>query len=606
MKLAEHIKIYRRGMAALWRLSRDETVFRFLGAVVEAVTPYVPIWFSARLIDAIAAGRPAGTLALYAGLTVGLSFALGLLAAWFQKRRGVGNVAFGDNLAFSYSRKAMEMSYASIEDRDVALRRERVDRETTMGYNFHTLRESTKNAILYLTQIAASVSLTASFFALGSVAVWMKLTLAAGVAAAAAWQMALFFLSARQVRKLMSRVLDVNLHVGKLNELTGDYAYGKDIRLYDMGEGLVQKELELSLSWTRAFNRVHLRSGLLDTLGKAADFALRFGVYLVLIYAALRGEVSVGSIAQYVSCVTLLLSAATGIVTSVTQLAVNNQYLQRWFSFFDIPNDMYRGTLTVEKRDDNEYFVEFRDVSFQYPHTDAWALRHVNLKFKVGQRLAVVGVNGSGKTTFIKLLTRLYDPTEGVILLNGVDIRKYDYDEYMSLFSVVFQDFRLFSVSLGQNVAASTEFDRARVEDCLKRAGLEERESAMPRGLDTPLYKDFDKDGVEISGGEAQKIALARALYKDAPFIILDEPTAALDPVSEYQVYSRFNAIAGDKTAVYISHRLASCRFCDKIAVFDAGRIVQTGSHEELLADEDGKYHALWTAQAQYYTKEKE
>ncbi len=606
MKLTEHIKIYRRGMAALWRLSRDETAFRFLGAVVEAVTPYVPIWFSARLIDAIAAGRPAGTLALYAGLTVGLSFALGLLAAWFQKRRGVGNVAFGDNLAFSYSRKAMEMSYASIEDRDVALRRERVDRETTMGYNFHTLRESTKNAILYLTQIAASLSLTASFFALRSVAVWMKLTLAAGVAAAAAWQMALFFLSARQVRKLMSRVLDVNLHVGKLNELTGDYAYGKDIRLYDMGEGLVQKELELSLSWTRAFNRVHLRSGLLDTLGKAADFVLRFGVYLVLIYAALRGEVSVGSIAQYVSCVTLLLSAATGIVTSVTQLAVNNQYLQRWFSFFDIPNDMYRGTLTVEKRDDNEYFVEFRDVSFQYPHTDAWALRHVNLKFKVGQRLAVVGMNGSGKTTFIKLLTRLYDPTEGVILLNGVDIRKYDYDEYMSLFSVVFQDFRLFSVSLGQNVAASTEFDRARVEDCLKRAGLEERESAMPRGLDTPLYKDFDKDGVEISGGEAQKIALARALYKDAPFIILDEPTAALDPVSEYQVYSRFNAIAGDKTAVYISHRLASCRFCDKIAVFDAGRIVQTGSHEELLADEDGKYHALWTAQAQYYTKEKE
>ncbi len=603
MKIGEHIKIYRRGIAALWRLSRDGAAFRFLGAVVEAVTPYVPIWFSARLIDAIAAGQPAGTLALYAGLTVGLSFALGLLAAWFKKRIDVGNFEFSDNLAFSYSWKAMEMSYASIEDRDVALRRERVENETTMGYNFYTLRECTQSAILYLTQIAASVSLTASFFALGSVAVWMKLALASGVAAAVAWQIVLYSLSARQVRKLMSCVVDVNLHAGKLDELIGDYAYGKDIRLYGMGEGLVQKELELSMTWTRAFNRVHLRAGLLDCLGKAADFVLRFGIYLVLIYASLRGEVSVGSIAKYVSCVTLLLSAAAGIVKSITQLAVNNGYLQRYFSWFDIPNEMYKGTLTVEKRDDNEYFVEFRDVSFRYPHTEAWALRHVSFKFKVGEKLAIVGLNGSGKTTFIKLLCRLYDPTEGEILLNGVDIRKYDYDEYMSLFSVVFQDFRLFAVSLGQNVAADTQFDKERVYDCLSRAGFDVRESSMPKGLDTPLYKDFDKDGVEISGGEAQKIALARALYKDAPFIILDEPTAALDPVSEYEVYSRFNSIAGDKTAVYISHRLASCRFCDKIAVFHAGQIVQSGRHEELLADTSGKYHALWTAQAQYYTK---
>ena len=604
MKLSEHIKIYRRGMAALWRLSRDEAAFRFLGAVVEAVTPYVPIWFSARLIDAIAAGRPAGTLALYAGLTVGLTFALGLLAAWFKKRMDVGNFEFNDNLAFSYSRKAMEMSYASIEDRDVALLRERVQSESTTGYNFYTLRECTQNAILYLTQIAASVSLTASFFALGSVAVWMKLALAAGVAMAVAWQMVLYSLSSRQVRKLLSSVVDVNLHAGKLVELEGDYAYGKDIRLYGMGEGLVQKELELSMTWARAYNRVQLRAELLNSLGKAADFVLRFGVYLVLIYASLQGEVSVGSIAQYVSCVTLLLSAAAGIVRSIQRLTVNDGYLKRLFSWFDIPNEMYKGTLTVEKRDDNEYFVEFRDVSFKYPHADTWALRHVNMKFKVGEKLAVVGMNGSGKTTFIKLLCRLYDPTEGEILLNGVDIRKYDYDEYMSLFSVVFQDFKLFSISLGQNVAASTDFDRARADECLKRAGFDGREAMMPKGLDTPLYKDFDKEGVEISGGEAQKIALARALYKDAPFIVLDEPTAALDPVSEYEVYSRFNAIAGDKTAIYISHRLASCRFCDKIAVFHEGQIVQTGRHEELIADAVGKYHELWTAQAQYYTAE--
>lgn len=272
----------------------------------------------------------------------------------------------------------------------------------------------------------------------------------------------------------------------------------------------------------------------------------------------------------------------------------------------DIPNKMYQGSLTTEKRSDRQYEVEFKDVSFRYPGSDDWALRHVNLKFRVGQRLAVVGENGSGKTTFIKLLCRLYDPQEGEILLNGINIRKYRYDDYMKLFSVVFQDFWLLPETLGENVAGAAEYDRARARECLKEAGFEERLSRMPKGLDTCLYKTFDKDGVEVSGGEAQKIAIARALYHDKPFIVLDEPTAALDPIAEAEIYSKFNEIAGDKTAVYISHRLSSCKFCDEIAVFDHGEVVQKGAHEALLQDEAGKYYALWNAQAQYYVEKKE
>jgi ATP-binding cassette subfamily B protein len=210
-------------------------------------------------------------------------------------------------------------------------------------------------------------------------------------------------------------------------------------------------------------------------------------------------------------------------------------------------------------------------------------------------------MNGSGKTTFIKLLCRLYDPDEGEIHLNGIDIRKYDYNEYMRLFSIVFQDFKLFSFSLAQNVAASVRYDEKVVEDALDKVGLEKRLETMPKGIETPLYKDFDEDGVEISGGEAQKIALSRALYRDAPIIILDEPTAALDPISEFEIYSKFNEIVGTKTAFYISHRLSSCRFCDEIAVFNEGRIIQKGNHEELLKDEHGKYYELWNSQAQYY-----
>ena len=174
----------------------------------------------------------------------------------------------------------------------------------------------------------------------------------------------------------------------------------------------------------------------------------------------------------------------------------------------------------------------------------------------------------------------------------------------MQIFSVVFQDFQLLSQSLGSNVAGTLEYDRARVRRALEDAGLGERLQAMPQGLDTQLYKDFAENGVEISGGEAQKIAIARALYKDAPFIILDEPTAALDPIAEADIYSRFNEIAGDRTAIYISHRLSSCKFCDEIAVFDQGHIVQQGSHEALLQDSSGLYRRLWDAQAQYYVTE--
>ena len=330
-------------------------------------------------------------------------------------------------------------------------------------------------------------------------------------------------------------------------------------------------------------------------------------IYLFVCLKAWGGAFGVGEVSQYVGAITNLFLGITGIFSYLGQLYNNASFLSTVYSLLDLPNEMYQGSLTTEKRSDRKYEIEFRDVSFRYPGSDAWALRHVNLKFQVGSRLAVVGRNGSGKTTFIKLLCRLYDPTEGEIRLNGIDIRKYRYEDYLSLFSVVFQDFKLLALPLGENVAAEKTYEKARVTQCLQKAGFGQRLSELPQGLETYLYKELKKDGVDVSGGEAQKIALARALYRDAPFIILDEPTAALDPVAEAQVYESFNAILEDKTAVYISHRLSSCKFCDEIAVFDQGEVVQKGTHASLMAEEQGLYHALFTAQAQYYvTSQKE
>ena len=604
MKLREHMQIGRRAIKHLFSLSRRYCLSTVAGSIVTSLMPYVPIYFSAKLIDGLAAGEGIEVLALYASLTVGLVALLSLLNGWITVQNDLGSKEQARGLDWVYAEKAMGMSYASIEDREVNLLRERIRYESQTGYGLYWLIHFFRALAGYVVQIAASVSLSVSFFAVSTVPLWQKLAFVGAVITTTLVNILLTSKRGKITSAFNSKCVDWNLIDAKFSSYVDDYRGGKDIRLYGLAPSLTEFDLGTQMSVWKQEAKMELQCMGLRLLDTLMNYGLQLGVYMLLIAAALGGGISVGSIARYVSCVMLLLTAAEGAATAIQSLLVNNQYLKRYFEYLDIPNPMYQGSLTVAKRDDNEYYIEFRDVSFRYPNTENYALRHGNRKFRVGEKLAVVGMNGSGKTTFIKLLCRMYDPTEGEICLNGVDIRKYDYDEFMALFSIVFQDFQLMAFSLGQNIAASAAYDKDRAEECLERAGFDQRLSDMSKGLDTALYQHFDREGVEISGGEAQKVALARALYKDAPFIALDEPTAALDPVAEYEVYSRFNQIAGDKTAVYISHRLASCRFCSEILVFDSGNIVQRGSHEELMADESGRYHALWDAQAQYYAHE--
>ena len=393
-----------------------------------------------------------------------------------------------------------------------------------------------------------------------------------------------------------------------------------DLRVYEQQENVCNPYMERMDMFRRGGVLAKTFAGpmgLWNGLSASLSAILTGAVYLFVCMKAWAGVFGVGSIAQYVGAITSLFLGLTNLLRSLGVMRFNAAYLKNTFAFLDIPDKMYQGSRPIEGTADNrtaagkglpdqpasnkEFEIEFRDVSFKYPGSQDYALRHVTMAFKMGRRTAVVGMNGSGKTTFIKLLCRMYDPTEGQILLNGVDIRQYRYSDYIRLFSVVFQDFVLFALPLGENVAGVKDYDRERVKECLEKAGFSRRLDKMPDGLDTYLYKDLDKEGVEVSGGEAQKIAIARTLYKDAPFVILDEPTAALDPVAEMEIYSKFNDIIEDKTAVYISHRLSSCQFCDEILVFDQGRIVQRGSHQILVADTKGKYCEMWTAQAQYY-----
>ena len=391
--------------------------------------------------------------------------------------------------------------------------------------------------------------------------------------------------------------------LSKVNRLFGyfgwnivDPRYGKDIRLYEaqkmMTDSWKENTKKSNTHWKWQGDKCfgyNLASDLLS-LGRSI-FA-----YFYVALLAIRKLIGVGTFTQLIAAEGGLDGAIGGMVISVTELVKRCNYAYEYVIFMEYPEALTKGDKPIEKK---AHEIEFRHVSFVYPKTDRKVLDDVSIKIAPGEHLSIVGLNGAGKTTFIKLLCRLYDPTEGEILVDGVDIREYDYKQYMEQFAPVFQDFKLFAFSVAENIAF-TDKD-ADVSALTDRVGLHDFVEGLPKGTETNIFKFFDEEGVEPSGGEQQKIAIARALCKDAPVVILDEPTAALDPIAEYEIYRQFNTLVGGKSAFYISHRLSSCQFCDRIAVFSDGHIAEYGTHAELEKIEGGIYAEMFEAQAKYY-----
>lgn len=321
--------------------------------------------------------------------------------------------------------------------------------------------------------------------------------------------------------------------------------------------------------------------------------------YAIAVAKTVTGAITIGSFAKYTGAILQLLNGFGQIVSSQEYIGNVVMNLESFLMFMQRTNQYRTGSLHVEKRSDNKYEIEFHDVCFSYPGSNEKVLNHVDFKFTAGEKLAVVGENGAGKSTFIKLLCRMYEPSEGYISLNGIDIRKYDYQEYLSLFGVVFQNFHIFGVTVAENIAMDSSWDKKKVKELLKQVELLEYVDSL-QDKENTVVRNGDEDSIDISGGQAQKLSIARAMYKDAPFVILDEPTAALDPISESLIYEKFNDMVKEKSALFISHRMSSCKFCDNIIVFEKGRIIEHGSHNELLHSL-GKYAAMWNAQAGYY-----
>ncbi|HOG01473.1 MAG TPA: ABC transporter ATP-binding protein [Clostridia bacterium] len=609
------IKTYIKGAKFINSVEPFLIQLLYLENALWALTPFVNIVMSGTIIDELAGSRDLVKLIVLAAATVGLNFLVKCSANFVSRFLRAKKNVFEDALEMTLSKKVASLDYARIESAELRalVSKLREDARHDLSGVWKVVATTYGLApgvfsVLFATAVTLRALLTfgekqASWLLSFAVSPWAALAIVAvivgGVFLSGRWGKS----SAGHAAKTYADISPFNhFYFYYLNNYLGVYQTGKDIRLYDQKELILSEQVARFGAAKKANAKIAGDNSLYQSLDSLISVGSSAFVFAFIGLKALSGVISLGEIVRFTGSINRFIDGFARIMRNVGWARANTPRLQTYLDFLALPEAENSGTLDVPR---TGLEFEFRNVSFMYPGTDAYVLHGLNFKVKPGEKLAVVGVNGSGKTTMVKLLCRLYNPSEGAILLNGVDVREYKFEQYIRLFSVVFQDYALYSATLAQNVAAADEPDMERAKQALIKAGFGERLTSLEKGLDTQLYRTFDPEGIEVSGGEAQKIALARALYKDAPFVVLDEPTAALDPIAEFDIYSRFNDMTGGKSAIYISHRLSSCRFCDEVAVFDEGRIIQKGTHDALIS-EGGKYAQLWNAQAQYYAEKRD
>ena len=588
-----------RALRLLFTCSRDWAVMG-VTILADGLYPFISIHLSALLLEALYKKRPPEEMIFLALSGAGAALVVSLIRHLAAKYKNTLWWSLRFRLEEPLMEKAMGMDYELMEDEEVLkLRSGQEEYRRHGGSAFEIFIWQFE---LFLTACMKLV------FALVTLRTLPSLFPSGMLATAAALITAGLFLINRAGRRAGEREYQIwqenadseRLHSFIMSEVILNSEAGKDIRLFHQQDMLLDYGEQTCESGRRIYQkiaRLQMGQGFLQSLWAAA---LGVIAYLATGIQACGGVIAPGSIVRYAGGIRQTVQALTDLLASWRYLHNYRERMDEFFAYLDLPERKKKGTIPVPKRRDGRFLIEFKNVSFRYPGTDAWVLQNLNLRFEIGERVALVGPNGSGKTTFVKLLCRLYDPTEGTILMNDVDIRKYRYNEYMRLFSVVFQDFQVFSLKMGEYIAGSSDVDTKKALDAAERAGLSPLLARMPQGPDTMIGRDFSEEGFVISGGEAQKLAMARAIYKDAPIMILDEPTAALDPVAENEIYTHFHEVIGRGTALFISHRLSACRFAREILVFEKGRLVQRGSHQELCRTQ-GLYRRMWEAQARYY-----
>ena len=607
-KLTDGINIFFRGFKTMWHFSPACTTITFR-MIIERLMPFVNIYFSSLIIHELSSDRNRESLIKYIVIAVLLNFVcVFLLQAIDTTTLKAYSILWTEEFN-SVTKIALSLDFEALESTEIQnkislLKAHQENVDSPLADPLY----SVSCLLSGLLGLGTSVYLLRPFIAILFQKTgegiwhspWLSVVVIATVIIAVGAVLLVSMITNKKLTKLNKKYYKVNRMFQYYIEMLSNYPIGKGIRIFReqeliiehatdevMGKGItLQREIAATQSFSSALLAI-------------VSAIVGCGVYVLIAAKGMLGLFDVGLVVLYSGAFFQGVVSLLRIADVAGRLPRIITGLHYYFNVVDIQPTHQHGQENVIGLEDAPF--SFRDVSFRYSGAEKDAISNINLTLHPGEKLAIVGENGSGKTTFIKLLCQLYKPQQGHILLGSKDIWNFAPEEYRKLFGVVFQDFKLFSLPLDENISVSNEIDECHVMQCLEEAGFLARLEKLPDGIRTILYRDIDDSGVEISGGEAQKIALARALYKNSSVLVLDEPSAALDPIAEYKLYKNFNTFAEDKTAIYISHRLSSCRFCDRIAVFHEGQIVQLGTHDELVQDKDGQYYALWDAQAKYY-----
>ncbi len=574
-----------------WKFSKQYVICIFALQIISSLIPLLQVVLPKFILDELVGRQRMNVLILYVAMLVGYNLIGGLLVDFLRGKcfttKGVVFTRFQSMLAERLAR----CDYEQLENPEFLDIKERAGKFLyANGQGFGVVLDSAVNilgkAFVFIGLMTIIVTLN----------IWIVLLFVGLVMLNA-------FVEGRvkenYVKWDMEKV-PIERKTSYFLDLVENVSYGKEIRIYNLSSWLVKKitaHLKLSDEFYIRQTKSYNKSNYFNTFTRFLREVISYG-YLCM--KVVKREIGIGDFTMYLAAIAQFSTAMNDVMESVLNIKQFSFYYDALEKYMNIPCKMREGEQLP--LDETKFEIEFRNVSFKYEKSDTYALKNVNLKIVPGEKLAIVGENGAGKSTFVKLICRLYDPTEGAVLLNGTDIRRFEYDSYMKILSVVFQDYKLFAFTVKDNIAFEKAADVTdeKIEDILIQSGFENRLRKLEKGVHSNIYRNFELDGFEPSGGEGQKLSLARAFYKDSPFVILDEPTAALDPRSEYEIYQHFNQMVKGKTAVYISHRLASCRFCDRILVLMNGQIKEYGTHEELM-NKGGIYLEMFHMQAQYY-----
>lgn len=565
--------------------------------VITAVRALLPVIVSPMIIDELIGDRDVKTLIILATVLIGGEFIIGVILERISNQLMKYQQRLDNHFNILTGQHSMELDFQLTEDKEAL---DQVEKART-GMDWYS-----GGAYGIAEQIFGFASNVLRIFGLVTI---ISLNAPLLLLVILAYVIIMGFVSAKNNKigfEVYKKLAKINRLFGYFGWNIVDFRYGKDIRLYDARKMMVDC-WDRNSDASNAQWKWQAETGMKYYLiGNIANIIRMMGSYLYVGFLAIKGVFSLGVLVQMIQAADELNNTLGGLVSNTQEILKRCNYAYEFVLFMEYPEALEKG----EKAVDNEIReIEFRNVSFKYPGTDKMILDNISIKIRSGEHLSIVGLNGAGKTTFIKLLCRLYDPTSGEILVNGVNIKEYDYNQYMALFAPVFQDFRLFAFPIEENITLVDEDDKEyytgdevkKIEKIIEMVNLAQMMEKLEKGRKTTLFKYFEENGIEPSGGEQQKIAIARALYKSSPVVILDEPTAALDPIAEYEIYKQFHTLVGDKTAFYISHRLSSCRFCDRIAVFSEGTIKEYGTHDELAGIKNGIYAKMFEAQAKYY-----